>query len=91
VVSTSGFNVDAELLRLLQSTDPALGDEPPPMYAVTLRLRSEGGRRMMDNWYHRLTIGQSLPTLPVWLTPSQAIALDLELSYEETCRTLRIR
>jgi len=91
VVSTSDFNLYAELLRFLESTDPVLGDEPPSMYAVTLRLRYEGRRRMMDNWYHPLTIGQPLPTLPIWLKGSLAIALDLEASYEETCRTLRIR
>jgi hypothetical protein len=48
-------------------------------------------RRMMDNWYHPLAIGQPLPTLPIWLTETWAISLDLETSYEETCRTLRIR
>jgi hypothetical protein len=32
-----------------------------------------------------------LPTLPVWLRDDLAVSLDLEASYEETCRTLRIR
>jgi hypothetical protein len=32
-----------------------------------------------------------LPTLPVWLTDSLAVPLELEASYEETCRILRIR
>jgi hypothetical protein len=91
VVSTSDFNLYAELMNFLESTDPALGDAPPPMYAVTVRMRYEGRRRMMDNWYHPLSIGQSLPTLPVWLKESWAISLELESSYEETCRTLRIR
>ena len=61
------------------------------MYAATLRLRYEDRRRMMDNWYYPLTIGQPLPTLPIWLKEDWAIALDLESSYEATCRTLRIR
>jgi hypothetical protein len=60
------------------------------MYAVTLRLRQEGRHRMMDNWYHELAIGRSLPTLPIWLTASLPISLKLESCYEETCRTLRI-
>jgi hypothetical protein len=78
-------------MNFLKSTDPALGDEPPPIYVVTIRMRYEGHRRMMDNWYHPLSIGQSLPTLPIWLKEAWAISLDLEASYEETCRTLRIR
>ncbi len=91
VVSTSDFNLYADLMDFLQSTDPDLGDDPRPMYAVTLRLRYENHRRLMDNWYHSLAIGQPLPTLPIWLKETRAISLDLEQSYEETCRTLRIR
>jgi hypothetical protein len=91
VVSTSSFNLYGELLRFLESTDPVLGDEPASMYAATLRLRSEGRRRLLDSWFHPLTIGQPLPTLPVWLKPTWAIALDVESCYEETCRILRIQ
>ena len=91
VVSTSDFNLHAELLNFLESTDPALGDDAPPMYSVTARMRREGRRRMMDTWYHPLAIGQPLPTLPVWLKETKAISLVLETSYEEACRTLRIR
>lgn len=91
VVSTSDFNLYADLLDFVEGTDPALGEDPPPMYAVTLRLRYEDQRRLMDNWYHPLPLGQPLPTLPVWLNETRAISLDLESSYEETCRTLRIR
>jgi len=91
VVTTIDFNLYAELMRFLESTDPAVGENPPPIYAVTLRMRYEDRRRMMDTWYHPLSVGEPLPTLPVWLTSIQAISLELEPSYEETCRTLRIR
>ena len=91
VVSTSDFNLYSDLMDFFAVADPALGEEPPPMYATTMRLREEGRRRMMDNWYHPLAIGQPLPTLPIWLKETKAISLDLESSYEETCRTLRIK
>jgi len=91
VVSTYDVNLYAELMSFLQVVDPALGSEPPPMYAATLRMRYEDRHRMMDNWYHPLAVGQTLPTLPIWLKETWAISLDLESSYEETCRTLRIR
>ena len=91
VVSPSDFNLYAELLSFVESSDPALGERPTQIYAATVRMRQEGRRRLMDNWYHSLAIGQALPTLPIWLTPTAAISLDLEATYEETCRTLRIR
>jgi hypothetical protein len=37
-----------------------------------------------------LAVGRALPTLPIWLQDDLSIALDLEASYEETCRALRI-
>lgn len=91
VVTTYGFNLYGELMQFLHGVDPALGGEPPPIYAATLRTRYDERRRLMDNWYHPLVVGQSLPTLPIWLKEAWAISLDLESSYEETCRTLRIR
>lgn len=91
VVSTFDFNLYAESINFFNGADPALGSEPPPMYAATLHLRYEDRRHMMDNWYHPLAIGQPLPTLPIWLTETNAISLDLESSYQETCRALRIR
>jgi hypothetical protein len=91
VVSTIESNLYAELLDSVDGFDPVLADATTPMYAVTLRTRYDGPRRLMDNWYQPLAIGQVLPTLPIWLKEDWAISLDLEASYEETCRTLRIR
>jgi hypothetical protein len=86
VVTTHGFNLYAELLDLLEGADPDLDHDPPPIYAVTMRVRRDGRRKLLDNWYHPLQLDQPLPTLPVWLREHHAIALDLE-----ACRTLRIR
>ena len=91
IVSINNCNLYAELMRFLEGVDPALGEEASPMYAVTIRTRYEAQRRLMDNWYHPLSIGEPLPTLPVWLKENWAISLDLESSYEETCKTLRIK
>jgi hypothetical protein len=44
----------------------------------------------LDAWYHPLQVGAVLPSLPVWLTVNQSITLDLESTYEATCKDLRI-
>ena len=90
VVSTMEINLYAAVLEFLKGVDPALGTAPPPIYAATLRTRWEDQRRLLDNWYHPLAIGQTLPTLPIWLKETWAISLDLELTYQATCQTLRI-
>jgi len=35
-------------------------------------------------------VGQPLPLLPLWLAENLAVPLELEATYEETCRILRI-
>ena len=89
LVTTRQFNLYAELLALLGRSDPAL-NPPPAQYAVTCRKRSGGRRSKLESWFRPLAIGQPLPSLPVWLSETQTVSLDLEPSYEETCRILRI-
>ena len=90
VVTDKNFNLYAELLDEVGGTDPALGDDPPAMSAVTLRARDGKRRRPLDTWYHPLTLGDRLPGLPLWLAEDVHVMLDLEASYEETCRLLHI-
>lgn len=91
VVTIRQFNLYAELLELIGHSDPLLGTEPPALYAVTIRKRERLRKRsLLHSWFYPLTLSQPLPALPVWLDVDLALALDLETSYEETCRVLRI-
>jgi hypothetical protein len=92
VVTVRQFNLYADLLALIGKSDPALGAEPPHLYAVTLRGRKRLRKRpLLDTWFYPLVLGQPLPTLPLWLSEDLSVSLDLEASYEDTCRVLRIR
>jgi len=63
----------------------------PHLYAVTLRSRKRLKRPdVLDAWFYPMTVGQPLPTLPLWLSPELRVMVPLEPSYEETCRLLRI-
>lgn len=90
LVTVRNFNLYAGLLQLIGESDPALGDEPPTTYAAACRWRPHGTSRWLEVWHHALALGQPLPCLPLWLTNELAIPLDLEASYERTCRDLRI-
>ncbi|HVA49897.1 MAG TPA: DUF4058 family protein [Pirellulales bacterium] len=84
------FNLYSELLALLGHSD--LGtNHPPSIYAATCRKRAGTWQAKVDSWFQPLAIGEPLPSLPVWLSETQFVSLDLEASYEETCRVLRIR
>ncbi len=61
------------------------------IYAVTCRGRRNGPRWRLESWQHELAVGAALPTLPIWVSPERMFPLELEATYEETCRSLRIR
>lgn len=84
------FNLYAEMLEWLDHRDPSLGDDPPATYAAACRVRVVGGKSRLETWAYPLEVGRPLPTLPLWLSEDTSVALDLESSYENTCRVLRI-
>jgi hypothetical protein len=90
-VTTRHFNLYADLLDLIGQTDPALGTPPSPIYAVACRATKEGQSWALETWLETLAIDQTLPTMPLWLADDLAVPLELESSYEQTCRNLRIR
>ena len=91
LVTTRNFNLYGELMSLLGESDPAFTTTSPATYAVTCRGRKLRNRPRFEAWAYPLVLGQPLPTLPIWLADDLAVALDLEASYEDACRTLRIR
>jgi hypothetical protein len=90
LVTTRQFNLYGDLLAWLGHCDPALAPEPPPVYAAACRLVRAGDAWHLRAWAHPLAVGQPLPTLPLWLTDDLAVRLELEASYEDTCRVLRL-
>jgi hypothetical protein len=88
VVTTRTAKLYGELIALFGQADPTLDDGP--IYAATCRWTKTDDHRLLETWAHRLAIGQPLPTLPLWLADGLAVPLELEVSYEETCRSLRL-
>lgn len=84
-------NLYADLLEAIGESDPAVRSD---CYAVACRAHKtqpkpgEGWR--LEAWHHVLQVGKPLPTLPLWLAPNLSVPLDLEETYEETCKALRI-
>jgi len=90
LITARHFNLYTELLALVRQTDPSMGIEPPSIYAAACRWIERTRKRYLETWSHILAIGQPLPTLPLWLAENFSVPLELEPSYEETCRVLRI-
>jgi Protein of unknown function (DUF4058) len=90
VVTTRTPNLYAELLALIGQSDPGLNPEPPPLYATACRLTQRENEWLLEAWAQSLSLGQPLPTVPLWLADNLAVPLELEESYEQSCGILNI-
>ncbi len=88
LVTDRQANLYAELAARIGGAPPSVARSP--IYAVSCRGIAARGRWRVDEWEHELAVGAPLPTLPLWLTDQLSVPLELEASYEETCRGLRI-
>lgn len=88
VVTIRTASLYRELAELIGAAEPVTMQSP--LYAVTCRSLRNRDRWRVEAWEHELTLGQPLPTLPLWLADNLVIPLELEESYAETCRALRI-
>lgn len=90
LVTLRHFNLYAELLTLIGHDDPSLGGSPHHLYAASCRWVRKAKQARLEAWSHILAIGQPLPTLPLWLSESVVVPLDLEQTYQQTCSDLWI-
>jgi hypothetical protein len=88
LVTDRPFNLYAELAARVGAEPPAVADSP--IYAVSCRGIKSPNRWRVVEWEYKLAVGASLPTLPLWLTEVLSVPLELEATYEDTCRGLRI-
>jgi hypothetical protein len=89
LVTTRSSNLYRELMEFLGQADSSFPDGAPSLYAVALRRWNKEDRWILETWVNPLALGRPLPTLPLWLAEDLAVPLELEPSYEETCRILR--
>ncbi|MGL4554354.1 MAG: DUF4058 family protein [Gemmataceae bacterium] len=90
LVTVCHFNLYAELLTFIGHADPTFGERPPDLYAASCRWVMRGKQTRLQTWSNVLSLGEPLPTLPLWLSKESFVSLDLEQSYEQACADLAI-
>jgi hypothetical protein len=90
VVTSRHSDLYGEVLSLLGGERGQAWPGNPPLYAVALRTTQEGQTWRLDAWEEALALGAALPTLPLWLASDLVVPLELEATYEEACKVLRI-
>ncbi len=89
VVTGRMANLHTELVQRLSAT--SLSSSQASLYTTAYRVVTHQGRPSVDMWPHTLEIGHPLPTLPFWLRGDICLPVDLNTTYELTCREQRIQ
>jgi hypothetical protein len=88
IVTSYTANLYAELAARLGANPPAIAGSA--LYAVTCRTRPGPRGVRVETWERALAVGAPLPTLPLYLSADYKAPLELEATYEDACRGLRI-
>ncbi|MFO0810172.1 MAG: DUF4058 family protein [Gemmataceae bacterium] len=83
-------DLHAELTGLLDAKASVAWASPTGLSAIAYRPVADDGSRL-EIWPATLEVGQPLPELPLWLGIDGPVPLDLEATYVDACRSLRIR
>ena len=86
------FNLYSDTLDLLGHEDPAFSGKRVPQYAATIIARENENSwvRRIESWAYPLFAGQTLPKIPIILSDTETVMLDLEVTYEECMTSLRM-
>jgi len=87
IVTNRHANFHDELMTALGEDTEAWEEE---LYAVAYRASGANGRGALEIWREALTLGGSLPEMPLWLRGGPFVPVPLEETYLATCRRLRI-
>ena len=85
------FNLHNEMVRLMGLGEPFLLEADPPIYAAGYQPVGADDQGQIVAWPHLLEVGERLPTVPLYLRGTGCIPLDLEATYTETRRLVRLR
>ncbi len=88
VVTSRRANLHDELLARLEApqTPSATGE----LYASAYHSIERDGQATLDIWQEFLSVGNHLPTLPLYLREGICLPVELQATYERTCLEQRI-
>jgi Protein of unknown function (DUF4058) len=90
VVTNRQHNFHRDLMETFGTGESVQQAVNTNLYAVAYRTVLQGTRSQLEVWPVELILGAALPTLPLWLNAELAVPLELEASYQETCRGFAI-
>ncbi len=88
VVTERETNLHNELLARLSGAAAPFLDAL--LYATAYRPAGRNGQTNLEIWEETLAVGRALPTLPLWLRGGLRLPVELETTYQRTCKEQRV-
>lgn len=88
IVTDRRANLHDELLARLRAQNVVPWEAE--LYAAAYRPVNRAGQPNLDIWQATMVVGDSLPTLPLWLRGHLCLPVDLDATYHRTSREQRI-
>jgi hypothetical protein len=90
IVTARTANLHATLFETLGVKSRRVWRSTTDLYAAAYRAVTARKHPRVEVWPEKLTVGEALPELPLWLNLELCVPVMLEESYMATCRSLRI-
>jgi hypothetical protein len=90
VVTNRHGNLHNELIRLMDRESSYLFGSEESLYAAAYRPVRRDAAELVEIWPSALLLGEFLPTLPLFLGGELCVPVNLEATYSEACRRLRL-
>jgi hypothetical protein len=91
LVTERRANLHQEMLQAASNVGGAsLEPSDDGLYAVAYRPFERDNEVSLEIWWEPLLLGRTLPSMPLWLRAGPCLPIDLNGTYERTCRELRI-
>jgi hypothetical protein len=88
VVTDRLANLHAALVARLAPDAEGVSDAH--IYAAAYRPEPRKREAPVSVWQEALRLGEPLPTMPLWLKGGACLAVELDETYDRTCRALRV-
>ncbi|VTR97377.1 Uncharacterized protein OS=Microcoleus sp. PCC 7113 GN=Mic7113_2138 PE=4 SV=1 [Gemmata massiliana] len=88
LVTTRTANLHDALMARLGNPDAARSGER--LYVTSYSPRGKNGSARLSVWCEPLVLGSPLPKMPLWLLYGPCVPVELETTYEDTFRQLRL-
>jgi hypothetical protein len=88
VVTERSADLHCELLARLGASDSGFTS---PLSATAYRPVERNGSTSLDVWRESISVGQPLPTMPLWLRGGLCLPVELEATYQRTCLEQRVQ